>query len=345
MGPGTAPPPQRRPAGQVLVSMLVAFAVAGVLGAERLERRVEAKAEGWQRSASVTLVRGVRSLAGAVGLDRPGEWIDQAVGDAREPAGAPAGTSAPAAGLPETRSTRGRPVLPGTRTARPEAGPATTVPAPAPLRPPTAEEPLRTWIGGDSLAQTFGESLLRLGQERGQLAGVTEARVSSGLVRPGYFDWPAHLGNEVLPAGYEVLVFMLGANDTHPLGVDGRIVEVEAPAWEAEYRRRVAVAMDLVGDADRALVWVGAPPLRDGDKTAKLAVINGAVAAEAASRPWVRFVDTAGVLVGPGGGYTAYLEVDGRPVRVREGDGIHLTRAGADLAAGVVLEAVADLWE
>ena len=345
--PRRLPPDDRpQPAGHVLVSVLVALSLAALLSADRLERRVEAKPEGWQRSVSVTLVRGVKGLAGVVGLDRPGEWIDQVVGDAREPAGTPRAASPPVVALPETRSARGRPGPPAT--VRPEPAPATTtttsVRPPAALRRPSPEDPLRTWVGGDSLAQTFGESLLRLGQSHGQLAGITDARVSSGLLRPSYFDWPDHLATEVLPEGYEVLVFMVGANDTERMATAGGLVDVGTPEWEAEYRRRVAAVMDLVGDADRVLVWVGQPPFRSEQESAQLAVVNRLYAEEAARRPWVRFVDIAGLLAGPGGGYAPYVEIDGRPVRVRAGDGIHLTRAGGDLAAGEVLEAIARFW-
>ncbi len=331
----------------MLVSALVAFALATVLSADRLERRVEAKPEGWQRSVSVTLVRGVKGLAGVVGLDRPGDWIAQVVGDAREPAGTPPGgtlpgASPPVAALPETRSERGRPGLPST--VRPDPAPPTSVAPAATLRRPSADDPLRTWVGGDSLAQTFGESLLRLGQGHGQLAGITDARVSSGLLRPSYFDWPDHLATEVLSEGYEVLVFMVGANDTERMATAGGLVDVGTPEWEAQYRRRVAAVMDLVGDADRVLVWVGQPPFRSEQESAELAVVNRLYAEEAARRPWVRFVDTTGLLAGPGGGYAPYVDIDGRPVRVRAGDGIHLTRAGGDLAAGEVLAAVARFW-
>lgn len=328
----------------MLVSALVAFSLALLLSADRLERRVEAKPEGWQRGVSVTLVRGVKGLAGVVGLDRPGKWIAQVVGDAREPAGRLPGAPPPVVALPETRSSRGRPGPPGT--VRPEPAPATTtsVPPPASLRRPSADDPLRTWVGGDSLAQTFGESLLRLGQDRGELTGITDARVSSGLLRPSYFDWPAHLATEVLPAGYEVLVFMVGANDTERLMAGGGLVDVGTPEWEAEYRRRVGAVMDLVGDADRVLVWVGQPLFRSEEESAELAVVNRLYAEEAGRRPWVRFVDTAGLLAAPGGGYAPYVEIDGRPVRVRAGDGIHLTRAGGDLAAAEVLEAIARFW-
>jgi hypothetical protein len=347
--PPPLPPGDRpRPAGHVLVSMLVAFALATLLSADRLEQRVEAKPEGLPRSVSVALVRGVGGVAGLVGLDRPGAWIEQVVGDAREPAGTPPGASGPVAALPETRSVRSRPGLPGTDRSAPGLAPrpatTTTVRATAPLRRPSPKDPLRVWVGGDSLAQTFGESLLRMGQERGELAGVTDARVSSGLLRPGYFDWPAQLATEVLPEGYEVLVFMVGANDTDPLATGGRLFDMGTPEWEAEYRRRVAAVMDLVGDAGRVLVWVGQPPLRSEWESAELAVLDRVYAEEAGRRPWVSFFDTSASLAGPGGGYAAYVEVEGRPVRVREGDGVHLTRAGADLAAGHVLEAIARFW-
>jgi hypothetical protein len=59
----------------------------------------------------------------------------------------------------------------------------------------------------------------------------------------------------------------------------------------------------------------------------------------------VRYLDTRALLADVDGSYTAYLPgADGRPTLVRREDGIHLTSAGAQRVAGLVMEAVADDW-
>ena len=127
-----------------------------------------------------------------------------------------------------------------------ESAPTTT----APLRQPTAAEPLRLWVGGDSMAQDFGAAVERVASSRGTFTPTLDYRISTGLTRPDYFNWPVHLRDDVLPTDPEVMVVMFGANDAQPLEVDGTVRQVSDPEWQAEYRRRVGTTMDLLRSAE-----------------------------------------------------------------------------------------------
>ena len=67
-------------------------------------------------------------------------------------------------------------------------------------------------------------------------------------------------------------------------------------------------------------------------------MINDVVAAQAQDRPWVTFIDTAAILGGSDGGYVDRLP--GIDQDLRQGDGIHLSRAGADLLAEHLLDLI-----
>ena len=68
------------------------------------------------------------------------------------------------------------------------------------------------------------------------------------------------------------------------------------------------------------------------------------ILAEAAEdRPWVELVETAAVLGDADGGYADRLP--GYDEDLRQDDGIHLSRAGADLLARHLLSLVADELE
>ena len=60
--------------------------------------------------------------------------------------------------------------------------------------------------------------------------------------------------------------------------------------------------------------------------------------AMAESRPWVRFLDSRPVLSPDVDGYQASQG----DVALRQGDGIHLDRGGADLLSDAILAAVAE---
>ena len=76
------------------------------------------------------------------------------------------------------------------------------------------------------MAAEVGEALVRVAGETGVMAPTLDARVSTGLTRPDYFDWPAHLVNIVETQAPEVMVVMFGANDAQRMKLDGVVYDV-----------------------------------------------------------------------------------------------------------------------
>ena len=112
--------------------------------------------------------------------------------------------------------------------------------------------------------------------------------MASGLTRPDYYDWPAALQADVAAGDPEVVVVVFGVNDGQGIVLaDGTPVPDVADPVVAEYRRRVAELMDELRADDRLVLWVLLPPMQDADYAARMAVVTQAVAAEAASRPWM----------------------------------------------------------
>ena len=216
--------------------------------------------------------------------------------------------------------------------------------------PPTPDNPARLLILGDSDAGTFGPYLETLMAETGIVTTQLDYKVSSGLSRPDFFDWPTHMA-EVLPAADpDIVVVTFGGNDAQaitdvsekvlvgvPTGDEGGDVE-----WRAEYGARVGAAMDLLAAEGRTLVWVGIPNAEDPDFTARLKVQDEVVRAEVAKRPGVRYVDTWQRFSGIEGGYAEYRidPRDGQGKDVRADDGFHLNVAGAEILALDIAEVV-----
>lgn len=317
------------PAGNVLVAVLVALVLGALLNADSLWSTAQQQPYGWRRTLAVGVMRPVHAVADLTRLDRPRAWLEDAIGrEATGPTGPP----------PVVRTDT---TLAAPGTAEDPAPVPTTAPPPPSVRTPSAANPLRVWVGGDSMAQVFGESLLRMAADRGDITATHDYRISTGLTRPDYFDWPAHFAGEVLPAGHEVLVVMFGANDGQPLNIDGVVRDWPEPEWQAEYRRRVAATMDLLGGEGRFVVWVGQPIARSSDYTDKMEVLNAIYREEAATRPWIRFLDTWPLFVDGNGSYSDYLPGDdGEPQLMRQQDGIHLSREGGDRLAEAVLAAI-----
>lgn len=206
-------------------------------------------------------------------------------------------------------------------------------------RPLSNDDPLRVWVGGDSLAGALGPALGELGARTGIVDTTIDYKVSSGLADQGIRDWPEHAAQEVPSADPEVVVFMIGTNDasivsSHDGDGDG------VPDWEPDYRARVVQMMDLLagGSADRLLLWIGAPTMRDASRDRGVVEVNRVARQEAERRPdEVVYVDAYRLFAGDDGRYTDRITLaDGRTIRVRIGDGVHFTPQGAQYLANTV---------
>jgi len=311
---------------------VLAVLALGVLGGVRLVGAVGGAGDG-EASADA----GAGGASGATGAaSGDGAGGDGAGGDAAEaPATAAADRTEPEGGGPVATS-------------------AATVPATdeEPREPavPSAASPATLLIAGDSDAGTFGPYLQQLLDPLGVVRTTLDYKVSSGLARPDFFDWPAHFRATLPELDPDIVVVTFGGNDAQglatpagdfPIGVASGEPGGDAE-WREEYGRRVGEVMDLLATDGRTLVWVGIPNDDNPDVTARLAVQNEVVAAEAAERPEVVFVDTWRRFSGRDGGWAEYV-IDPRDnvgKDVRAADGFHLNETGAEILALDIAEVV-----
>jgi hypothetical protein len=102
--------------------------------------------------------------------------------------------------------------------------------------------------------------------------------------------------------------------------------------------------MDVAGQGDRTVVWLGLPAERKATLHIIKDIMNDVAREQARLRPRVVFVDTIPVL-SPGGAYSEVITTpDGRVVDTRAADGVHLSQDGADLLAPTLLAAIATDW-
>lgn len=226
-----------------------------------------------------------------------------------------------------------KPSLAGTVETTVDRGPshATTTTGARDCRKLSADEPLRLWIGGDSLAGSLGPELGKLAGATGVVQPYFDSRVSSGLADPGFFDWPDHATTEMARLNPEVVAFIIGTNDWTAVSGD----------WKSDYTAKVESTMKtLVGDG-RTVYWLGAPTLKDEKMDAAVVEVN-AVAQEVAKRhPKVHYVDTYKLFSDADGTFAYDLPIeDGTTVTMRGGDGVHFTMDGADYLARQVYKLV-----
>jgi hypothetical protein len=351
LGPPSEDDRRLSTAARALAVTVLALFLAALLNAQSIYKSVYNQEEGTRRDVALAFAGPLREVSMALRLDRPRAWFEDAVG--REHATIDTEIVLPPPARAQTDTTpAAEPTTPSATTPEGEA------PAPAPAEPElpvfTPEDPMRLWIAGDSLVITPGYAILRAfgRNEAVERVGDVEGRVATGLTRPDVFNWFRHVAEQVERKDVDTVVFGFGGNDDSgdmtglPDGValDG----FGGPKWTKEYRRRVGGLMDTATQAGAFVVWLGLPVTSDAAQSRRWRVVNRAARAEADLRPGeVAYVDMY-TMLSDDGKYVPYLpDSDGRLVKVRADDGVHLERAGGDLVADQVvreLRSAVDVW-
>jgi uncharacterized protein len=252
----------------------------------------------WQRNRKRFLIIGAALVTIGFAGGAVWAWQSDSVGDRREP------TAVKRAAVPPTIGTRVR------------------LSCRAPLN---SSDPLRLWIAGDSLAGSLGPELGELTADTGVVAPTFDTRPSSGLASPEFFNWPEHAREEIARIDPEVVVFIIGANDSG-VAADG-------------YRALVDEMLNILGDDGRSVIWIGSPTLRDDRKNDGVRQLNQVAEEVAGLHARTTYVDAYTLFGDKRGDYTATVPgVDGRPVRVRTSDGVHFTPAGGRYLASHVVD-------
>ena len=334
------PPRDRRsrrramPAGHAVLAMLVAFALGALFNADSMLQTAQTQTLGSRRhDLGVALMRPVHAVSNFLHLDRPRQALDRALGHgpppkkerSRDPFATPSTSAA-------------------TTTTTSKQHTSTTAAAQYSTLAVSRTHPATILVAGDSLSSEFGTSLYRIAEGEGVYKaagdGTVDFRISSGLARPDYFNWPAELAHKVAATKPQIVVLMFGSNDDQPLKArDGKTHDFATDGWKQEYHRRVGAVMDQLIASNRWVVYVGVPIM--ANRNSHWPVINTVIREEAARRNRAVYVDSFSLFQDPNGKYTQYLpNSSGQLVEVRTPDGIHFERAGGDLLAHRTLDVV-----
>ena len=227
----------------------------------------------------------------------------------------------------------------------PGPAPCTQVmPAGAPLTLPTrrSRRPaftrlhrLRLLATGDSMIQIVDGFLeQRLGRRRGATVR-SSAHISTGISKPDMLDWVRKARGQAAGFKPDVTVVFIGANDGFPLGA----AKCCAEDWVAAYAERVEAMMRSYLRGGRSYVyWLTLPAPRRAAFARIYSRVNIAIK-RAAERVGggVRVIDIARVFT-PGGRFRRRITFRGRTIDARQADGVHLSAAGASVAAGLIVD-------
>lgn len=336
-----APPPEARrfSVRDTAVVLGVACVVALALDSEGLlawARRLEV---GRVQASIVRAVAPVHAALSKLHVDAPRRW---AAGVREELAQRTGGEGDP---LLAEGWVAVDPLSPSEVEARPTPVPA---PEPAPVEvvpeavPPEEVQPevVATPQGGvlllgDSMiAGSLGSTLERTLEKSSGLPVTRAAQLGTGLARPDVYDWM-----KVVPALLQrdrprFVVVSLGANDATNLREGEEQLDYGSPRWRQVYAARVEAMMRALTSDDTRVLWLTLPPMRDRRLSARAAFLNSVFAQCARKVKRVEFLEVD-VLVGDRQRqFATFVQgPDGKLLRYRLDDGVHLAPAGARAVA------------
>lgn len=254
--------------------------------------------------------------------------------------------------LAGSNSTRGLPCManetkaPGPFAAAPVRGAAVPVSAAVPVKtplaqlpPPTGNRPRVVALVGDSMmAVGISDVLLRDAANNPNLRVIRAFKSGTGLARPDVFDWmteyPAMIGSE----DPDAVIVAIGANDGQGFVDDGKAVAFGSERWVKAYQQRTAAFLDLLTQNGTHVVWVGLPPMRSGPYNAKIATINRIAYTVVSQYPQATWWNPQPLIGDQDGQYRDFgVAPDGKTIRLRQADGIHLSDDGASLLAPALM--------
>ena len=199
-------------------------------------------------------------------------------------------------------------------------------------------------VVGDSIGNGLWQGLTYGFRDEKIIKIVKKSRVSTGLVREDYYNWPQALENILQTQEFQVAVVLFGTNDRQAIRTDDGIFRIKSDEWKLLYRARVDRIMEQLKEKNIAIYWVGLPIMRSPSFSRHADLVNQIVRASAEAHE-VKFIETWDEFADSRGRYNAYgTGISGRKRKLRAGDGIHLTVQGyRKLALAVEQEIRRDL--
>jgi hypothetical protein len=185
---------------------------------------------------------------------------------------------------------------------------------------------------GDSMIQII-DSFLKERLGAGGIRVKSDARISTGISKPFMLDWVKHARRQARRVHPDLTVVFIGANDGFPIGG----ANCCGAAWIDGYAKRARRMMVSYARGGRGRVyWLLLPAPRGRNFRRVFAAVNAALVRADAKLHGVRLIHLEKVFT-PGYRFRSVIRYKGRTVRARQHDGVHLTRAGASIAANIVI--------
>lgn len=195
---------------------------------------------------------------------------------------------------------------------------------------------------GDAIGGGIGAGLQRVSEAGGTYQVSMRFNEESGLARPEVYDWAATLPKILASNPYDVIVVMIGANDSQAIRSGDARYAFGSEGWVKAYEANVDTLLDLLSKSGAKVIWVSQPPMKDPGYDDALKAISALQRARVEARG-MTFLDIRPALLNPDGSFAETSKDEaGNTVRIRSRDGITFFKAGNNRVGRAVLAAIED---
>ena len=191
---------------------------------------------------------------------------------------------------------------------------------------------------GDSLMQYVGMNAKKFFPRR-SLKVIDLSKQSTGLASKKSFDWQKTLDTALREnGGVKLVVVLLGANDVWEYRAGGKSYGIKTPRWREFYASRVREIYDTAHSHGAGVFWIAMPCMQKADFEEKIEILNKIYAG--ASEEFGGYFMQTSPFVCENGKFKTYLKRGSSLVRVRQDDGIHMSKEGCESVAKEILSRI-----
>ena len=193
-------------------------------------------------------------------------------------------------------------------------------------------------ITGDSMMQYIGmiasQNYPKLG-----LKVLDLSKQSTGLLYKKSHNW-AQVIKDTLAQNKDIklLVMLIGANDPWGRSINGKFYELNSSEWREFYARRVDEIYKIAKASNVKVLWLSLPCMQKTDYAKKIELLNE-IYKSVSEQNRQFFINTSEYLC-QNDNFLTHLNIDGKRSKIRQDDGIHISKIGSQILADEILKRI-----
>ena len=193
-------------------------------------------------------------------------------------------------------------------------------------------------ITGDSMMQYIGmiasQNYPKLG-----LKVLDLSKQSTGLLYKKSHNWAQVIKDTLTQnQGIKLLVMLIGANDPWGRSINGKFYELNSSEWREFYARRVDEIYKIAKASNVKVLWLSLPCMQKTDYAKKIELLNEIYKSVSEQNGQI-FINTSEYLC-QNDEYKTHIDINGKRSKIRQDDGIHISKIGSQILAGEILKRI-----